>query len=129
MRLPLSSGSSRFRCQRWRGAAGGNGLCSAAGGTLSRAISAGNRGHSLSVDIEQNAQVYSRVFGQDALLEHHSGSIQKLAKHDEEHFIPAADKEDEEEKKFQETGLRSKTENWDAPLIVTTSVRFFESLF
>ena len=38
--------------------------------------------------IEQNAEVYSRVFGQDALLEHHSGSIQKLVKHDEDHFIP-----------------------------------------
>ena len=79
--------------------------------------------------IEQNAQVYSRVFGQNALLEHHSGSIQKLVKQDEEHFIPAADKEGEEEKQFQETGLRLETENWDAPLIVTTSVRFFESLF
>lgn len=79
--------------------------------------------------IEQNAQVYSRIFGQDALLEHHSGSIQKLVKHDEEHFLPASDKEDEEEKQFQETGLRPETENWDSPLIVTTSVRFFESLF
>jgi CRISPR-associated endonuclease/helicase Cas3 len=79
--------------------------------------------------IEQNAQVYARVFGQDALLEHHSGSIQKLVKHDEDHFIPTPDKEDEEEKQFQETGLRPETENWDAPLIVTTSVRFFESLF
>jgi len=79
--------------------------------------------------IEQNAQVYSRVFGQDALLEHHSGSIQKLIKLDEDHFIPATDKDEEEEKRFQETGLRPETENWDAPLIVTTSVRFFESLF
>lgn len=79
--------------------------------------------------IEQNAQVYSRVLGQDALLEHHSGSIQKLIKHDEDHFIPATDAEGEEEKQFQETGLRPETENWDAPLIVATSVRFFESLF
>jgi len=80
--------------------------------------------------IEQNAQVYSRVFGQDALLEHHSGSVQKLVKYkDEDHFVPAAEKECEEDKKFQETGLRPETENWDAPLIVTTSVRFFESLF
>jgi CRISPR-associated endonuclease/helicase Cas3 len=79
--------------------------------------------------IEQNAQVYSEVFGQDAVLEHHSGSIQKLVKRDGDHFIPADDKNDEEEKRFQETGLRPETENWDAPLIVTTSVRFFESLF
>jgi CRISPR-associated endonuclease/helicase Cas3 len=79
--------------------------------------------------IEQNARVYSGIFGQNALLEHHSGSIQKLVKHDEEHFIPAAGTEDEEEKQFQETGLRPETENWDAPIIVTTSVRFFESLF
>jgi CRISPR-associated endonuclease/helicase Cas3 len=80
--------------------------------------------------IEQNAQVYTRVFGQDSLLEHHSGSIQNLVKHEsEDRFVPAADKEGEEDKIFQETGLRPETENWDAPLIVTTSVRFFESLF
>ena len=79
--------------------------------------------------IEQNAQVYSRIFGRDALLEHHSGNIQKLEKYDEDHFIPTSEKNDQEEKKFQEIGLRPETENWDAPLIVTTSVRFFESLF
>jgi CRISPR-associated endonuclease/helicase Cas3 len=79
--------------------------------------------------IEQNAEVYARVFGQDAVLEHHSGSIQKLSKHDEDHFIPTSNKDDQEEMKFQESGLRPETENWDAPLIVTTSVRFFESLF
>jgi CRISPR-associated endonuclease/helicase Cas3 len=79
--------------------------------------------------IEQNAEVYAQVFGQDAVLEHHSGSIQKLVKRDEEHFIPATSAVGEEEKRFQETGLRPETENWDAPIIVTTSVRFFESLF
>jgi len=86
--------------------------------------------------IEQNAQVYAKIFGQDAILEHHSGSIQKLVRHsdpntnpDEDHFIPAAGEQDEEEKRYQETGVRLETENWDAPLIVTTSVRFFESLF
>jgi len=79
--------------------------------------------------IEQNARVYAEVFGQDALLEHHSGSIAKLAKHDENRFIPTPEKDDDEEQHFQETGLRPETENWDAPFIVTTSVRFFESLF
>ena len=79
--------------------------------------------------IEQNSQVYSKVFGQDALLEHHSGSITKLVRQGEDYFIPAPEQDGEEEKRFQETGLRPETENWDAPLIVTTSVRFFESLF
>ena len=83
--------------------------------------------------IEQNAEVYSRVFGRDALLEHHSGSLQKLmekrVENDEPHFVPAPDREGAEEKKYQEPVLRPETENWDAPLIVTTSVRFFESLF
>ena len=30
--------------------------------------------------IEQNAKVYARVFGRDALLEHHSGSIRSWSK-------------------------------------------------
>jgi len=77
--------------------------------------------------IEQNAQVYADVFGLDAVLEHHSGSVQKLEERDEEHFVPASG--EDEEKDFQKTGQRPETENWDAPLIVTTSVRFFESLF
>ncbi len=77
--------------------------------------------------IEQNAQVYSEVFGRGVLLEHHSGSFSKLEKRDDEHFSPGSD--DAEERRFQETGRRAETENWDAPLIVTTSVRFFESLF
>jgi CRISPR-associated endonuclease/helicase Cas3 len=79
--------------------------------------------------IEQNAKVYADIFGQDALLEHHSGSITKLVKRDEDHFSPEPEKENEEEKRFEESGLRPETENWDSPLIVTTSVRFFESLF
>jgi CRISPR-associated endonuclease/helicase Cas3 len=79
--------------------------------------------------IEQSAKVYSDIFGQDALLEHHSGSIVKLFKRDEDHFSPAPERENEEDKRFQETGLRPETENWDSPLVVTTSVRFFESLF
>jgi CRISPR-associated endonuclease/helicase Cas3 len=77
--------------------------------------------------IEQNAAVYRSVLGPDAILEHHSGSTVKLQRHTEEQFVPAA--QDDEEDQFQRSGLRNATENWDAPLIVTTSVRFFESLF
>lgn len=56
--------------------------------------------------IEQTADVFRQVFGEDVVIEHHS------------HLDPD-----------HET-LRSRlaVENWDAPLIVTTNVQFFESL-
>lgn len=75
--------------------------------------------------IEQNAEVYAHVFGTDAILEHHSGSFARLTAQDNEHFKPQSESEDG----YQQPGRRPETENWDAPLIVTTSVRFFESLF
>ena len=56
--------------------------------------------------IEQNAQVFRSVFGDDAVLEHHG----------------SADFES------QDPRLRLLAENWDAPIVVTTSVQFFESL-
>ncbi|MCG6534995.1 MAG: CRISPR-associated endonuclease Cas3'', partial [Syntrophales bacterium LBB04] len=57
--------------------------------------------------IEQNAAVLRDILGEDAVLEHHSN------------FEP----EDEDHRS------RLSAENWDAPLIVTTNVQFFESLF
>lgn len=57
--------------------------------------------------IEQTADVFRRVFGNDAVLEHHSNL-------DSDRENPHS---------------RLATENWDAPLIVTTNVQFFESLF
>jgi len=77
--------------------------------------------------IEQNAAIYANVLGRDAILEHHSGSLLKLQRKTEEQFVPVT--QQDEEDGFQLSGLRNATENWDAPLIVTTSVRFFESLF
>jgi len=77
--------------------------------------------------IEQTAEVYGRVFGRDAILEHHSGAQDRLVPKDGMHFIPATS--DEQAATSVARSCRSETENWDAPLIVTTSVRFFESLF
>ena len=57
--------------------------------------------------IEQNAAVFRDILGEDAVLEHHSN------------FDP----EEEDHRS------RLAAENWDAPLIVTTNVQFFESLF
>ena len=57
--------------------------------------------------IEQNASVYRNVLGGANVLEHHSS------------LDPAEVTERN----------RLASENWDAPVIVTTSVQFFESLF
>jgi len=57
--------------------------------------------------IEQNAAVFRQILGDESVLEHHSN------------FDP-----DEEDHRS-----RLASENWDAPLIVTTNVQFFESLF
>ncbi len=60
--------------------------------------------------IEQNAKVFSDILGRENVLEHHSGF--------------EYDNEDDEQNK-----LYLSTENWDAPVVVTTNVQFFESLF
>ncbi|MFO7955475.1 MAG: CRISPR-associated helicase Cas3' [Candidatus Brocadiia bacterium] len=56
--------------------------------------------------IEQNAAVYRAIFGDDAVVEHHVGL------------------DPDEETTFNKLAA----ENWDAPIVVTTSVQFFESL-
>jgi CRISPR-associated endonuclease/helicase Cas3 len=57
--------------------------------------------------IEQNTKVFKEVFGKEDVLEHHSN----------------LDPKDDTER------ARLAAENWDAPIIVTTTVQFFESLF
>ena len=63
--------------------------------------------------IEQNAKVFQDILGRDQVLEHHCNY---------------KDKNESEDAAYNRTrGLA--TENWDAPLVVTTNVQFFESLF
>lgn len=65
--------------------------------------------------IEQNAAQYRRIFDSDhegTVIEHHSAIMAP---------------EDKEER--HRTPLEYAAENWDAPIIVTTSVQFIESLF
>lgn len=64
---------------------------------------------------EQTAAVYREIFGDRAVLEHHSGA--RLPEHD--------DDEPTQEHLWQ----RLAAENWDAPIVVTTMVQLFESLF
>lgn len=61
--------------------------------------------------IEQNAAEYRRVLGRDVVLENHSN------------VAPRCDAGEEEKNR-----LELVSENWDAPVIVTTSVQFLESL-
>ena len=78
--------------------------------------------------IEQNAGVYRDVFGEQAILEHHSGAVQGL-KHRDRNGAEALAPQQEDGRDQGKWRRPVETENWDAPLIVTTSVRFFESLF
>ncbi len=71
--------------------------------------------------ITQNAQRYKEALSEDGVvpdprnvLEHHSG-IDEQAR--------------QEENAEQELRRQAAAENWDAPIIVTTTVQFFESLF
>ena len=57
--------------------------------------------------IEQTAKILKNYFGKENVIEHHSNA-------DLSEFSQAA---------------KLSSENWDAPIIVTTNVQFFESLF
>lgn len=57
--------------------------------------------------IEQSAKTYRDAFGAEAVIEHHSN------------LDPAT----------ENSHNRLASENWDAPIIVTTTVQFFESVF
>lgn len=63
--------------------------------------------------IEQNSEVFAKALGEDNVLQHHS-NVEFAALETETLF---------ERKK------RLAAENWDAPVILTTAVQFFESLF
>jgi len=64
--------------------------------------------------IEQNARRYREALGGENVLEHHSNlDTSKL----------------EEINGSREVRRKLAAENWDAPVVVTTSVQFFESLF
>ena len=66
--------------------------------------------------ITQTAMVFREIFGEENILEHHSEVVVEQQTKD--------DKSDE-----RMSRLKFLTENWDAPIILTTNVQFFESLF
>ena len=68
--------------------------------------------------IVQTAQILRTIFGVENVLEHHSNvSYESLC-----------DKDDKEEDKLA-LQMKLATENWDYPIIVTTNVQLFESMY
>ena len=69
---------------------------------------------------QQTAGVYREIFeenhqgGGRPILEHHSAALEA---HDDDGFLPG------------DVWQRLASENWDAPIVVTTTVQLFESLF
>ena len=61
--------------------------------------------------IEQNAGVFADIFGEEMVLEHHSN-----------YDFDSEESDINDKKKLA-------CENWDMPLIVTTNLQFFESLY
>ncbi|MEG2274124.1 MAG: CRISPR-associated helicase Cas3', partial [Clostridia bacterium] len=57
----------------------------------------------------QNAKVFKDIFGENNVLEHHSNYEFQDTENDEI--------------------LKESSENWDAPIIMTTNVQFFESIY
>jgi CRISPR-associated endonuclease/helicase Cas3 len=70
--------------------------------------------------IEQNAGVFKECLGEENILEHHS-NFDWSQKHDS--TLPDDETKDVLDK------LKLASENWDIPIVVTTNVQFFESLF
>ena len=63
--------------------------------------------------IEQTAEVFREILGAKNVLEHHSNVLYDLEGEADPHTI----------------SLAKATENWDMPVVVTTAVQFFESLY
>ena len=59
--------------------------------------------------IEQTADIYTDIFGRDKVLEHHSAV--------------------EVDSENTNNTMRLAAENWEAPIVVTTTVQLFESIF
>jgi CRISPR-associated endonuclease/helicase Cas3 len=68
--------------------------------------------------IDQTASIFRGILGEDFILEHHSSIEQETAT-----------KEESFRGQRPDAKLRLAMENWQAPVIVTTNVQLFESLF
>lgn len=65
--------------------------------------------------IEQTASVFREILGEDVVLEHHSGIVY--------------DDGEDGNLNAKQKRMKYAAENWDMPIVVTTAVQFFESLY
>lgn len=72
--------------------------------------------------IEQTTEIFRKIFGSENILEHHSN----ITDH-EDLYNKNDDELGNSNTSFKENRLA--TENWDCPIVVTTNVQLFESLY
>ncbi|MHB8779214.1 MAG: CRISPR-associated helicase Cas3' [Anaerolineales bacterium] len=72
--------------------------------------------------IEQNAGVFKDILGEENILEHHSNFDWEGKKREK-----GENPDDRTNSAYAK--LKLAAENWDIPIVVTTNVQFFESLF
>lgn len=65
--------------------------------------------------IDQTASILKDIFGEEYILEHHSGNNDEITINEDMHD--------------HDSWKRLACENWDYPMIITTTVQFFESIF
>lgn len=67
--------------------------------------------------IEQTAETFEKIFGKDIpILQHHSNYF---------YDVDSTESDEHTTKKK----LKKATENWDAPLVITTNIQFFQSIY
>ncbi len=67
--------------------------------------------------IDQTAQMLKEIFGEEFVLEHHSG------------YNENDNRSEDLDNHVNDITRELATENWDYPIIITTTVQFFESIF
>lgn len=65
--------------------------------------------------IEQTANIFKNIFGSDKVLEHH--------------YNYNFESDEDDDLNQEQEKLKLSTQNWDYPIIITTNVQFFESLY
>lgn len=91
--------------------------------------------------IEQNAKVFREIFGAENVLEHHSNAShenprtvrnagnQDAAAPEKTDKTPSDNADEDCGTDGPKTRASLAAENWDIPIVVTTAVQFFESLY